>query len=248
MENKSGATYKNAVLKLIAGDVRRVHENQPYPVYAQYYKASDGRENASQVSEKSFFEYHLYKVERPTDIKNNETKQISLFETSNIPVEKKYYYRAYGSNVESGKALVVVQFENKEKNGLGIPLPKGKVRVYKNDGENVEFIGEDWIDHTPKNDELKLKIGQAFDIRIKETQTENRRIADKTYKVAYKITVLNSKEEDIVLNVEAQLPRNWDELESSLEYEKKNSNTVVFKVPVKAGSKDSFTYEYIYSY
>ena len=113
-------------------------------------------------------------------------------------------------------------------------MPKGKIRVYKSDGESVEFIGEDLIDHTPRKEDVKLKIGEAFDIVVDEKQTENNKITNKVYERAWELTFKNRKKEDVVIDVEKYLGFGWDVLSSSIEYSKKDAQTVNFKVPVKA--------------
>lgn len=247
VENNSGTTFKNAKLKLIAGDVRRVND--------RYRENIEPRATADQavmtktaVTEKAFFEYHLYDIERPTTLSNNETKQISLFQAQNVDITKRYLYQSAGYNTENAKASVIVEFKNKESNGLGIPLPKGKVRLYKSDGESVEFIGEDLIDHTPKNDELKLVIGEAFDIRISETQTNRKKLSEKAFEESYEIKILNSKDEDITVDISKYLYGDWKILNASAEYKKKSSNNIVFNVPVKAETETVLKFNYRYSY
>ncbi len=136
--------------------------------------------DAAQFEEKEFFEYHIYNLQRPTTLAQNETKQISLFESQDVNANKKYFYRSSGYNTK-GKVNVIIEFANKEEQNLGVPMPKGKVRVYKSDGESVEFIGEDLIDHTPKNELIKLKIGDAFDILAEERQVEHKNITNRAY-------------------------------------------------------------------
>ena len=119
-------------------------------------------------------------MQRPTTLAQNETKQISLFESQNVDANKKYFYRSTGYNT-NGKVNVIVEFANKEEQNLGVPMPKGKVRVYKSDGESIEFVGEDLIDHTPKNETIKLKIGDAFDVLAEEKQVNHKKITNRVY-------------------------------------------------------------------
>ncbi|MFC2130191.1 DUF4139 domain-containing protein, partial [Bacteroidota bacterium] len=156
--NNSGADYKNAKLKVVAGDVNRI----AYDVRAIRVDGLMKREAEDSFEERAFFEYHIYDLQRPTTISHNEIKQISLFEAENISVSKKYIYRssAYGN---SGKVAVYLEFDNSKKNSLGMPFPAGKVRLNKRDGGSLEFIGEDMIEHTPKDEKIKLKAGDAFD-------------------------------------------------------------------------------------
>ncbi len=254
VENSSGTTYKDAKLKLVAGDINLVQD----------MNIRDGRQgdmmymeksvNQPQFQENFFFEYHIYDLQRPTTIANNETKQISLFEASDVKVVKKYFYRSgsygwYNGNPNSqGKVNVVVEFENNEGNNLGVPMPKGKVRVYKSDNNSLEFIGEDLIDHTPRNEKVKLKIGDAFDIVVEEKQTENNKISDRVNEQAYEIKIKNRKKEDITVEVERYLGLYWEILSSSHTYEKKDAQNVTFKIPVAKDGETilKFKVRYIY--
>ena len=245
IENNSGVTYKNANLKLVAGDVNLVR-NAPRPVYDMALQKSNT--SGEQFQERGFFEYHIYDLQRATTLAQNETKQISLFETPGIKITKKYYYGSgyyYGNN--SGKVAVIVEFDNTKDNGLGIPLPKGKIRIYKTDGESNEFIGEDLIDHTPNKERIKLKIGNAFDVLAEESQTDHKKISNKVYEDTYQINLKNRKQEDITIEVERNLGLNWEIINSSLKYAKKNAQTIIFEVPVQKDSETKLTYTVRYS-
>ena len=204
-----------------------------------------------QFVEKEFFEYHIYNLQRPTTLANNETKQISLFEATNVGVTKKFLYRSgssYNSQSGTGKVAVIVEFENKENNNLGLPMPKGKVRVYKSDNKSLEFIGEDMIDHTPRNEKIKLKIGDAFDIVAEETLTDNKKIADRVYEQSYEIKLKNRKKEDVVVEVERYMGNNWEILSSSLEYKKKDAQNIIFEVPVTTDGETVLKFKVRYTY
>lgn len=248
VDNNSGTTFKNAKLKLIAGDVNLVRNQRvPYSMMREekLYAVADA---APQFEEKEFFEYHIYNLQRPTTLSNNETKQVSLFEAENVIANKKYLYNGYASyNNQNGKVAVIIEFENGKSNNLNIPMPKGKVRVYKSDGDAVEFIGEDLIDHTSKGEKLKLKIGEAFDIVVTDVQTENKKISNKVYEQEFEVTVKNKKNENIVVDVEKALGLNWEILSSSIKYEKLNAQQILFKVPVKAEGETVLKYKVRYS-
>ncbi|MBK7980745.1 MAG: DUF4139 domain-containing protein [Ignavibacteriae bacterium] len=245
IENNSGSTYKNAKLKLVAGDVNMVRDQRPlYKGQAFESVAMDAA--APQFAEKDFFEYHIYNLQRPTTLAQNESKQISLFEAQNIDALKKYIYNANGYN-SNGKINVIVEFQNKENQKLGVPMPKGKVRVYKSDGESIEFIGEDLIDHTPKNETIKLKIGDAFDLLAEETQTEHKQITNKIYEQTFEIKLKNRKKENVEIEVERYLGLNWEILSKSHEFKKKNAQTITFNIPVKADGETTLTYKVRYS-
>lgn len=253
VENTSGTTYRDAKLKLVAGDINLVQDMYPRNGRPELYGV-DKSVQEQQFQEKEFFEYHIYDLQRPTTLANNETKQVSLFEASDVKVVKKYFYRSgsygwyYGNPSSQGKVNVVVEFENKEGNNLGVPMPKGKVRVYKSDGNSLEFIGEDLIDHTPRNEKVKLKIGDAFDIVVEEKQTENNKISDRVNEQAYEIKIKNRKKEDITVEVERYLGLYWEVLSSSHSYEKKDAQNITFKIPVAKDGETvlSFKVRYVY--
>jgi hypothetical protein len=252
VENNSGTKYDDAVLKLVAGNVNLVSPRAGQGFEAQgartdmVYKAA-----VPQFQEKQFFEYHIYNLTRPVTLSNNETKQISLFETEGVNVIKKFLYRSSNANYgqdNPNKVAVIVEFENKEKNNMGMPLPKGTVRMYKSDGNNIEFIGEDMIDHTPREEKVKLKIGEAFDIVVEDTQTEQKRISDRVNENSYEIKIKNRKKENITVEVEKFLGTNWEILSSSVNYEKKNAQTALFRVPVNKNEESVLKFKVRYSY
>lgn len=251
VENNSGATYENAVLKLVAGDVNRVQPPAAgnYRFKAMEMEAADDAMVAAQFQEKSFFEYHIYNLQRPTTIANNETKQISLFEASSVGVTKKYLYRSGGyypmyryGNSGGSKVGVVVEFENKEGNKLGKPMPAGKVRLYKSDGSSMEFVGEDMIDHTPREEKVSLRIGDAFDIVVEEQMTDSKRISDRVNEATYKIILKNRKDADVVVDVERDLGLNWEILSKTHSFEKKNATTALFRIPVAKGKETTLEF------
>ena len=253
IDNNSGTGFKNAHLKLVAGDVNRVQNRNVYPQGNDMVRM-EALKVQPQFQEKAFFEYHIYNLQRPTTLANNETKQISLFEASGVKATKKYFYQSggnyyyYNNSSSKGKVAVVMEFENKKDNNLGMPMPEGKVRVYKSDGESLEFVGEDMIDHTPKDEKVRLKIGDAFDITAREVQTDNKRISDKVSEQAYEITFKNHKKENIVIEVQRYLGLNWEVLSSSINYQKKDSQNIIFKVPVAKDGETvlKFRIRYIY--
>jgi hypothetical protein len=250
IENRCGTDFRNAKLKLVAGDVHLVNNQHYNDRYETDMVMAMTKSSSPQFKEKEFFEYHIYNLQRPTTLRNNETKQISLFEASNVKAIKRYYYKGgyYYGHTTKGKVSVIVEFENIKSNNLNIPMPKGKVRVYKSDGKTIEFIGEDLIDHTPRKEKVKLKIGEAFDIVVKDVEKNNRKISANIYEIDYEVTITNRKKEDIIVNVERSMGRNWEMLKSSIKYEKLNSSNILFKVPVKADSKTVLKYRVRYLY
>jgi hypothetical protein len=253
VDNNSGATYRNAKLKLVAGDINLIQDYQIRGGLENVYAMDKSSVSEQQFQEKDFFEYHIYNLQRATTIANNETKQISLFEASNVSASKKFFYgsrsnRWYWNQGGQKKIAVIVEFENSEEYGLGVPMPKGKVRVYKSDGESLEFVGEDLVDHTPRNEKVKLKIGDAFDVLAEEVQTENTQISSKVWEQEFEITFKNRKKEDIEIEVERNLGTNWQILKSSLDYKKKDAFRIIFNVPVKADSETKLTFRVRYRY
>ena len=253
IDNQSGATYKNAKLKLVAGDVNLVQNMMQRRQDGLNYVMEKSTVSDKQFQEKAFFEYHIYNLQRATTIANNETKQISLFEASDVPATKKYFYgsssnRWYWNQSGKKKVAVIIEFDNKKEFDLGIPMPKGKVRVYKSDGEALEFIGEDLIDHTPKDETVKLKIGDAFDITAEEVQTVNKQISTKVWEQEYEITFKNHKKKNVTIEVERNLGTNWEILSSSFKYKKKDAFKILFNVPVKAGKESKLTFRVRYAY
>ncbi len=253
IENKSGTTYKDATLKLVAGDVNLVKDQQRVNYQPQEMMVKSQGISQPQFQEKEFFEYHIYNLQRPTTLANNETKQISLFETSGVKAVKKYFYGGgrnyyYSGASQTGKVDVVVEFENKEANNMGMPMPKGKVRMYKSDGKTIEFIGEDLIDHTPKNEKVRLKLGQAFDVVVEDVQTENKKITNRVWEQAYEVKFKNRKKEDIAVEVERFLGLNWEILSSSIDYQKKDAQNIIFKVPVPQDGETVLKFKVRYRY
>jgi hypothetical protein len=250
IDNKSGTTYKNAKLKLVAGDVNRVKDEYEYKD-RMLRVAEMAAKAAQQFKEEEFFEYHIYTLQRPSTIKENQTKQISLVTADNIPVRKEllfygaryYYYSQYGEAISNQKVGVFVEIENKKENNLGIPLPKGTVRVYKHDNEgSLQFVGEDSIDHTPKDEKVRIKLGDAFDVVGSRKQTDWKKIAYDTYEVGYEISLRNHKKEDVVVKVIEPIPGDWKMLSSSHEYKKTEAFTAEFNIPVPKDKETKLTY------
>ena len=215
LNNQSGASYKNAKLQLVAGDVNRVQEPHVRRHRDVVMMESMAAKNMPEMAEESLFEYHLYTLGHKTDVLQNQTKQVALLSTSKVPVNKEfllrghqhYYYNQNSVIANKLKVDVYVEFDNEKKHGLGVALPKGVVRVYKNDSSgNAQFIGEDHIDHTPKDETIRLKLGDAFDATASKKQTSYKKeSAFGKYKHAasssYEIEIHNAKNEDVVVKV-----------------------------------------------
>src|ERR687897_3398405 len=219
LDNQSGATYQNARLKLVAGDVNRVIEQRGAADAVRALAELSAKPAAAPFIEESFFEYHLYSLQRATTIKENQTKQVSLLSADRVPITKQYVYRGsqhyfrskFGTPVSDQKIGVYVDIGNKKENNLGMPLPRGIVRVYKADNDgSLQFVGEDRIDHTPKDETIKIKMGNAFDIVGERKQTEWRKISDNLYEVAFEISLRNHKDEPVTISVIEPMLRDWE--------------------------------------
>ncbi len=254
LDNRSGSTYRNALLQLVAGEVNRVRP----PLLER--AAFDGRvvktmAAAPAMAEESLLDYHLYTLDRPTTIGQNQVKQVALLGASAVPVRKEYllrgseyYYRGlYGKLGEKLKAAVYLEFDNRKQGGLGLPLPKGILRVYKNDrAGNAQFVGEDRIDHTAKNQTVRLQLGSAFDVTAQRTQTDFKKLAsgarESLIESAYLIELSNATDKAVTVKVAEPLPGDWQIVEESLPHRKEDARTAVWQVEVPAEGKVVLTY------
>jgi hypothetical protein len=254
IDNKSGAAYKDASLKLIAGEVHRAPEadlERGKHVYAaQMMEAA-----APQFEEKAFFEYHMYTLQRSTTVRDNQTKQISLLSANNVPAKKLfifdpvdyfgwYWYRYEDGQPKQQKVKVRIELVNSKQNNLGMPLPKGKIKVYKQDTDgSMQFIGEDRIDHTPKDEKIRLYLGDAFDV-VAERKKINYRQGEHWAEETFEISLRNHKESDIEVNVVERMWRyaNWKITAKSHEFNKKDAQTVEFNVPVAKDGETKLSY------
>lgn len=249
LDNQSGATFTNAQLKLVAGDVNIA---QPPPM--QMGKVMRGVAEAAMAppmpQEEAFAEYHLYTMPRRTTIKQNQSKQLALLSGSGIQCAKKYEYRGqvhfFSSPIgrlPEEKVGVFLEFENKEVNGLGIPLPAGVMRIYQEDSEGMlQFSGEDRIKHTPKDEKLTLKMGNAFDIVAERVQTDFKQLADRLTESSFEITIRNHKEADVAVDVVEPMSSDWQIVTSSIPHKKKDAQTAVFSVAVPKDGEAKLTY------
>jgi hypothetical protein len=252
IDNRSGATYGNAALKLVAGDVNRAPEgrrNQRALEVAS--KAASMQDAARDFTSEGFFEYHLYTLDGRTTLKDNQTKQLTLMSASDVPVLKQliyygaqdYYRTSYGVPMSNQKVGVYLEIKNAKANRLGVPLPKGKVRVYKADASSSQqFVGEDWIDHTPTDERVKIKMGDAFDVVGERTQKEFRKIASGLYEVEWEIALRNHKKADQTVTIIEPVPGDWQVLTSTHAWEKPEAHTLKFQVPVTQEGAAKLTY------
>lgn len=241
--NNSGASYKDAKLKLVAGNVNLVKDNIYQYDEVMMMKATMQRD-AEQVNfaERTLMDYHIYELDRTSDILNNEKKQIALFNSNDIKVVKKYNYKANGNN-QNGKATINVEFVNNKENGLGIPLPKGVFSIYKEDNNSNELVGEDRIEHTPKEEKISLKLGEAFDVTIEDITTNDKRLSDRLYETEYQVKINNRKESSINIDIKTYFNTNWELLESNFKYSNPTSSEIIFPIEVKANSTQILKYK-----
>ncbi len=254
IDNRSGATYQNALLKLVAGDVNRV-QGEMRMDYARPMAAA--KEATQQFKEESFFEYHLYTLDRRTTVKDNQTKQMTLLDANQVPIKKlfiftgspQYYYYPMNQGTNKQKIGVFLELENTKKNNLGMPLPKGTVRVYKEDKDgSLQFVGEDRIDHTPKDEKFKIKIGEAFDVVGERIQSDYKRLGSNLFEVAFEVSLRNHKKEDIKVLVEEPIPGDWEMLSNSHSFEKLQAHLIRFDVPVAKDKEVKVKYRIRFRY
>ena len=250
INNNAGVSYKNSKVRIIAGEVR---QEAPRAMKTARFamdmaQASSFNESAG---EKPFFEYHIYDVPGNITLDNNKSVQAKLFTAKNISVKKEYEARStysyYTRSTNNEGTLVpvnvTINFENDEKNNLGVPFPGGVVRVYKKDAEmNTGFIGEDRIKNMPNGEELKIEIGTAFDIIVERKQTEYKQLSKNLYESAWEITLRNNKSEDVVVSVFETIQGNWTVVSESMSYEKINASKIKFAVKVAAGKEAKVSY------
>jgi hypothetical protein len=255
LTNTSGASYRNARLQLVAGDVNQVHsEMRPMLASVNYGIAKAAA--APRMAEESLLEYHLYTLDHPTTLAENQTKQVSLLSAFNVPMRKElllhgadyYYQSSFGELGQKMKVSVFVEFDNKESAHLGLPLPKGIVRVYKKDSNgNTQFVGEDRIDHTPKNEKVRLKLGDSFDVTADKKQTDFKKLpapskGNYLFESAYEIVLKNAKKEPVTVTVQEPIPADWKILQENYPHEKSTSNTAIWKIVISPEGSATLNY------
>ena len=251
LTNASGATFEDARLQLVAGDVNRVSDERNYALAGAMARKDLSSE--SQFQEQGFFEYHMYTLSRPTTIRDNETKQVSLLEAAGFEVKKEfvlngqhYYYTNYNSPGQAIKEKVGVymQFRDSQQNKLGMPLPAGTIRLYKKDDKgNQQFIGDDHIDHTPKDEEVRVKVGDAFDIVAERKQTDYKVIVSgHLYEYAYEIKIRNHKDGPVNVVVNEPIGGDWEMVSSTFEAKRTAAFAAQFNVPVAKDGEATLSY------
>jgi hypothetical protein len=250
--NTSGVGFDDAQLQLVAGNLNSVAEEGEVNAAKRSRADVPASMAKPQFQERAFFEYHLYTLQRPASIREQETKQVSLLESAGFTVAKEYvinglaeYYAGYSNPGQPipQKVGVFVQFRNSAENRLGMPLPAGTLRLYQKDHQGgQQFIGEDRIEHTPRNEDLRVKVGDAFDIVAERKQTDYKVISSTVSEYAYEITIRNHK--DVAINVIVNEPINgdWRMISSNFKAEKTEAYAARFRIPVAKDGETKLTY------
>lgn len=253
LTNGSGTAFRNAKLQLVAGELNRVRKNLNEELRAADAMSRRDMAAAAPMAQEAFSDYHLYTLGRKTTINHNETKQVSMLSGTRFPVVKRYvvngqsfYYHNFnrpGAPIKD-QVEVFYQFKNEEKGGLGIPLPSGVVRVYQSDSSGgVQFVGEDRIAHTPKDEVLNLKIGNAFDVVSERNQVDFEKIGTNTFEVEYAIRLRNRKDSAITVEVNEPIGgATWRMMQASHPWTKTAAFAAQFLVPVAAGAEAVLTF------
>lgn len=252
LENRSGASYQNAELKLVAGDVQKLAPPAaPEPEGYGYEYADEAAAPAPAFAQEDLFEYHLYTLGRKTDLLDNEQKQVSLLEASHVPVKKKLIVRGHdfwytarqGLVLSNQKVSAYLEFENSEKNHLGQPLPKGTIRVYKaSQGGALEFVGEDAVDHTPRDETVSIKLGESFDVVTDQKQLDYRVLSSCASETEWEVVLRNHKDRLETVEVEQPVSGSYEIVKSTHKAEKKDSHTFSFHADVPARGEVKIVY------
>jgi hypothetical protein len=265
--NRSGKQFENAQIKLMAGDVRRIERRpQPVPQKAMLMRAA-AMDSEPDVLEKTFDDYHLYTIQRPSTLRDQETKQIEFTRASAVPTKRVYTFdpapglQFFGQTVldrewNAGipplrKVATALEFTNSEAARLGIPLPGGNVRVYRKDGAQLEFVGEDTIEHTPRNEVVRLNLGNAFDLTGDRKRTDfSVDQANRSMEERFEVRLNNRGKKPAEIRVVEHLVRaaNWSVREKSHEFRKLDSNTIEFTVLVAPDGDSALTYTVHYTW
>jgi hypothetical protein len=231
-------TFPESGLKLVAGDVHRVEQRGRRIARPKELVMETAGE--PQFEERALFEYHVYSLTRKTTLRNNQIKQLSLFPSTRTQAEKLF---VFDGRITGKKIRVNMEFVNRKRAGLGIPLPAGKIRVYKEDADGVlEFIGEDRIDHTPVDEKVRILLGNAFDLTGERVQKSVKKISDRAREESVEITLKNHKKEDVEILIVEHIYGDWSITRSSHPVKKKDAWTLEARIRVPAGGESVFDY------
>jgi hypothetical protein len=250
VKNSSGIDFRNTQLQLVAGQVHQAMQN--IMPMAGRVMMMEAKAAAPGISQEGLSEYHLYTIQRPVTLPNNSSKQIAFVRASGIKVQKtyeingqqSYFYSPYqGGQPTKEPVQAHLKFKNSEANSLGVPLPEGVVRVYQADSKGrMQFAGEDRISHTPKDEELNLYIGNAFDVTAERKQTDFQRLGNNVYETAFQVTIRNHKKEAVSVEVNEPVTGTWSVQQSNYKYEKTSAFSLRFRVPVAADGQSVLNY------
>ena len=269
IENSTGKTFEEAKIKLIAGDVNKVEPQRNVRREKVYAMAMADRDAAPKVEEKKFDEFHMYSLPLPTTLRDQETKQVEFVRAAAVQTTKRYVYdganlpsnwrfyggvnnnQSYGQNAQPDVAIYR-EFENHDRNGLGVPLPAGRMRFYRMDDDGqLEFTGENTIDHTPKNETIRVYLGNAFDLVGERTRTHFYKHPSRDLlRETFEIEIRNRSEEPVTVQVVEHLYRwsNWEIHKPSHAFEKSDAQTIEFPVTVKPDGTQTVTYTVEYTW
>lgn len=237
LDNRSGKTYEDATLRVVAGEIHRAEEKRVRPRYADMMAAEAA---PAGFAAREFAEYKLYALGRRTTVRDRETKQLSLFPNARTAVAKRFTFDA---RRDDDRVLVSYLFQNRKEEGLGIPLPAGVIRVYKEDGVgSVGLLGEDRIEHTPKDEEVEVAVGMAFDIVAERTVLAQRQISARTQETDVEIRFRNHKREAVEILVKEMVGGDWEIVASTFPPKRKSADTVEFTVPVQPDAEAVLAY------
>ncbi|MDR2902256.1 MAG: hypothetical protein LBU87_04030, partial [Lactobacillales bacterium] len=247
LNNRSGIPYKNAKVNLVAGDVNTVARYvAPRAMMAKGMAMETGMLDNAMPASEALGDFHLYSLPQTTDVLSNQTKQVALLSKQGVKVQKVYEYRNViptQGEVKNVKPNIFMTFENEKENALGIPLPKGVMRFYKNNSSGASlFVGEDTIDHTPNKQQVRLKMGQAFDIFVNAKQTERVKLSEKSYRATYEVTINNGSEKMSTVTIYQSFPTTYRMVSETIASTKETANMHKWVIPVLANSEKTFTY------
>jgi len=244
IDNRSGKTYRDAKIKLLAGDIHLAPQAQNRRYRTMEISAMAAAPKSFQ--EKSFFEYHLYTLQWPATIKNNQVKQIQLFPETTSKISKIFRVDSHlGEGVH-----VIVTMQNTRQNNLGMALPGGVIRLYKADGTDLQFIGEDAVKHTPKDEKIDIRVGKAFDVVAERRQTNSKKITGRTRERSVEFSIRNHKKKDIMVEIVERVSAYQENklVKSNYQPVETQAGFFKFKIPVKAGKENKLKITYVTSW
>ena len=248
LTNHSGTDYNQAQLQLVAGNVNTVHEERVYANRAPKMMAMAITADGAAMAPENLADFYIYTIPHKTTLLSNQTKQVALLSANKINVHKTYeldnVFPVYVDKIEKVKPKIYLTFKNSEENQLGIPLPKGVIRLYKQDSSGkTQFVGEDRIDHTADNETVRLKMGEAFNLTGEMKRISYNKVSDKIITASFEITLKNGADTPAEVDIKQDFPNGFKLMEQSLNGEKITSNQMKWRLQVPAKGKSSLTYK-----